>query len=242
MDVLIDLDGTLTDPKVGIVSSVQYALGALNCAIPAAETLNWVIGPPLRDTFPKLGVNAGDVEQALVLYRLNYTGHGQVPADGAALSPVLAPKSKLGLNLGATGGPTPAMFSATVYPEIPAVLSRLKADGHRLIVCTSKPHVYARPILEHFELADYFAAIHGAELDGRRDDKSDLIAHIIETERVDASKAVMIGDRLFDINGARANAMRSIGVLWGYGSAEELSAAGADALCEQPSALVDLIS
>jgi phosphoglycolate phosphatase len=226
MDLLIDLDGTLADPKDGIVSSFQFALGVLGIEAPAADALTWVIGPPLRASFPKLGVAPGDVERALALYRKNYTGRATGKASdkrAAALT-------------------SPAMFSAHVYPNIPATLQRLVATGHRLIVCTSKPHVYARPILEHFDLARVFSAIHGSELDGRRDDKAELMAHIIQTEKVDAENAIMIGDRMFDINGAKANAMRSIGVLWGYGSKSELQNAGADALCTAPHELPNQIN
>jgi phosphoglycolate phosphatase len=234
MDLLIDLDGTLTDPKSGIVSSFQYALGALGLAVPSADTLTWVIGPPLRASFPKLGVAPDDVERALSLYRLNYTGNakGNEARQGIRLGTEQVAAETTGL---------PAMFSATVYPDTLATLEHLVAVGHRLIVCTSKPHVYARPILEHFQLARVFSAIHGSELDGRRDDKAELIAHIIEIEEVKADNAIMIGDRMFDINGAKANGLRSIGVLWGYGSESELAHAGADVLCAAPRDLPDQI-
>jgi phosphoglycolate phosphatase len=213
MDLLIDLDGTLVDPQEGIIGSVQFALGALGCDVPDAADLPWVIGPPLRVTFPKLGVREHHVERALALYRENYTS-----------------------------AQAPAMFRAAVYQGIPETLAQLVDVGHRLIVCTSKPHVYARPILEHFRLASAFAAIHGSELDGRHDDKADLIAHIIVTEAVDRRRALMIGDRMFDINGAKANTLRSIGVTWGYGSEDELLTAGADTLCERPGDLAARIA
>jgi phosphoglycolate phosphatase len=206
MDLLIDLDGTLVDPKAGIIASVQFALATLGCEVPEADVLTWVIGPPLRVTFPKLGVNAADVERAVALYRENYTA-AQAPAK------------------------FPAMFLASVYQDIPEALAALTDAGHRLIVCTSKPHVYARPILEHFQLATAFAAIHGSELDGRHDDKAELIAHIIQAEAVDPRRALMIGDRMFDIKGAKANALRSIGVTWGYAAPGELVAAGANVMC-----------
>ena len=209
MDLLIDLDGTLIDPRAGIVGSVQAALGRLGLPVPASETLGWVIGPPLRTTFPQLGVASADVETAVGHYRENYSAG--------------------------------AMFEASVYPGIPEALDRLREIGARLIVATSKPHAFARPILRHFDLADRFAAIHGAELDGRRDHKAELIAHIIATERVDPAAALMIGDRRYDIDGARANAMRSVGVLWGYGSMEELRSAGATALSDQPKGLARLV-
>jgi phosphoglycolate phosphatase len=218
MDVLVDLDGTMTDPRSGIVASFRYALAALDCNVPGKDELDWVIGPPLRDSFPQLGVKPADVERALALYRMNYTGKG------------------------AEAGHAPAMYAATVYPGIASALAKLKADGHRLIVCTSKPHVYARPILGHFELAAHFAAIHGSELDGRNDDKADLIRHIVATEAVDVRHAIMIGDRKFDVLGARANGIPAIGVLWGYGSRAELADAGAAGLCSTPGELVGAVA
>ena len=76
MDILLDLDGTLLDPKPGIIGSVQYALHGLGLPVPPLDELLGFIGPPLRESFPRAGVAAADVEQALVLYRENYTGAG----------------------------------------------------------------------------------------------------------------------------------------------------------------------
>lgn len=211
MDILIDLDGTLLDPKPGIIGSVQYALGKLGYPVPAADDMHHVIGPPLRQTFPTFGVPSDQVEQALALYRENYGGAGGTRAA--------------------------AMYDADPYPEIENQLSALRRAGCRLIVATSKPHVFAKPIIRSKGLDTYFAAIHGSELDGTRDDKAELIAHIIATERVDVANALMVGDRRFDIIGAKKNDLRSIGATWGYGSIAELREAGATALCDQPRGL-----
>ena len=215
MDILIDLDGTLLDPKPGIIGSVQYALRGLGLPVPDTSDLLHAIGPPLRDTFPSLGVPPADVERALVLYRENYSGAG--------------------------GTHPPAMFDAEPYPDIDTELAALRRADCRLIVTTSKPHVFAKPILREKGLAQHFAAIHGAELDGTRDDKAELIAYIIATERVDPANAVMIGDRKYDILGASQNGLRSIGVTWGYGSVAELREAGATALCVRPKGLHRLV-
>jgi phosphoglycolate phosphatase len=211
MDILIDLDGTLVDPKPGIIGSVQYALAGLGRAVPPADELTWVIGPPLRTAFPKLGVPSDQVEEGVRLYRENYGGAG--------------------------GTRTPAMYQCDVYPGIEDALTALARAGCRLIVTTSKPHPFARPILREKDLLKHFAAVHGAELDGTRDDKAELIAHIIARERVDPANAVMIGDRMFDCVGAQKNGLRSIGVTWGYGSIAELREAGATALCSEPRGL-----
>ena len=211
MDVLFDLDGTLLDPKPGIIASVQFALCGLGLPVPEIDQLLHVIGPPLRETFPSLGVAPADVERAVVLYRENYGG-----ADGAR---------------------APAMYDAEPYPHIETELAALARAGCRLIVATSKPYAFAKPILREKGLAQYFTAIHGAELNGVRDNKAELIAHIIATEGIDPTVALMIGDRKFDIIGARENGLRSIGVTWGYGSISELREAGASALCVQPKGL-----
>lgn len=135
-----------------------------------------------------------------------------------------------------------AMYDFRVYDGIDAALGGLAGLGHRLIVATAKPHVFANPILERAGLARHFAAVHGAELDGRHDDKADLIAHIGRSEGIAATRTVMIGDRRFDVAGAQRNGIRTIGVLWGYGSREELAEAGAIALCPSPSELMGTIA
>jgi phosphoglycolate phosphatase len=207
--VLFDLDGTITDPKPGIVGSFRYALAELGIEPPPVEDLLWVIGPPLRQSFPAAGVPAENVEHALEHYRRFYRAG--------------------------------AMFDAPVYAGIPAVLETLRERGTTLIVATSKPHVMARPILEHFGLDAHFHAIHGAELDGRNDDKGDLLAHILEQEAVDPASTVMIGDRKFDILAARRHGLANIGVLWGYGGAAELTESGVDQLCESPADLIPML-
>jgi phosphoglycolate phosphatase len=205
MDILVDLDGTLIDPKPGLIGSVQYALRKLGLAVPPAEELLWLIGPPFRVSFPKLFGRADLTEEAIGHYRESYVSG--------------------------------AMFDAIVYDGIADAFDRLRAAGCRLFVATAKPHYYARPILEHFDLARRFAGIHGPELDGTNDHKQDLIAHILVHEGVAPASAIMIGDREFDVTAAARNGIRAVGVTWGYGSRAELEGAGAAALCDAPGAL-----
>jgi phosphoglycolate phosphatase len=129
------------------------------------------------------------------------------------------------------------MYQCDVYDGIEESLLALRRAGCRLIVTTSKPHVFAKPIIREKGLAGHFTVIHGSELDGTRDDKGELIAHIVKTERVDPANAIMVGDRKFDCIGAHKNGLRSIGVTWGYGAMSELRDAGASALCSQPKGL-----
>ncbi|MBO0766457.1 MAG: HAD hydrolase-like protein [Hyphomicrobiaceae bacterium] len=207
MDILFDLDGTLVDPKPGLIGSIQYALDKLGRVVPPAEELVWLIGPPLRISLPKLLGSTGHVEEAIAHYRERYVGG--------------------------------AMYDAIVYDGVTDTLAALRAAGHRLVVATSKPHCYARPIIEHFGLSGYFHTVHGPELDGTNDHKADLIAHIVRHDGVDPETALMIGDREFDVTAAACNGMRAIGATWGYGSAEEL--AGAAALCASPRELTEVV-
>ena len=205
MDVLVDLDGTLVDPKPGLIGSVQYALDKLGFPVPPAEELLWLIGPPFRVSFPKLFGRDDLTEQAIAHYRECYFNGG--------------------------------MYDAVVYDGVPAALDSLRDAGCRLFVATAKPHYYARPILERFDLARRFAGIHGPELDGTNDHKHELIAHMIEQHGIEPQSAVMIGDREFDVHAAARNGIRCVGVTWGYGSLDELQRAGAAALCDRPAEL-----
>ena len=120
-----------------------------------------------------------------------------------------------------------------VYAGIDDMLARLRGSGFELYVATSKVQVFATRILSHFELDGYFSGVFGAELDGRRADKSDLLQFALASTGTSAG-AVMIGDRRYDVAGAQSNGMRSIGVTWGFGSRDELIEAGADVLVDTP--------
>jgi phosphoglycolate phosphatase len=130
------------------------------------------------------------------------------------------------------------MFENSVYPGIIPMLSALAVTAD-LWVATSKPQVFARKIVEHFELAGYFKGVYGSELDGRNSDKGELIAFLLHEQGLAPASAVMIGDREHDIIGAKKNGLRALGVLWGYGSREELVAAGADLLVPSPAQIQD---
>jgi phosphoglycolate phosphatase len=127
---------------------------------------------------------------------------------------------------------------AQVYAGIEAALSVLQPAA-RLVICTAKPTPFAERVVRHFGLGGRFSAVYGAEFDGRFDDKADLIGHILATERLAARETCMIGDRRHDVVAARAHGGAAIGVLWGYGSEVELTAAGADLLCAAPPDLPD---
>jgi phosphoglycolate phosphatase len=133
------------------------------------------------------------------------------------------------------------LYENSVYPDIERVLATLRASPHRLFVATSKPRIFAERIIDHFGLTGRFEYVFGSELDGTRVNKGDLLAYAIDTAGVDPSQALMIGDRSHDMVGARNNGIRGIGVLYGYGSEEELVGAGASHVCASPRALLDHI-
>lgn len=207
MRLLFDLDGTLTDPGLGITRCLQHALAGLGRPVPSGTELAWCVGPPLRESFAQLMGTPDPVliDRAVELYRERFAAVG--------------------------------MFENQPYPGIPDSLVQLRAAGHELRVATSKPHVYARRILSHSGLLDLFVEVHGSELSGERADKASLIRHVLAG--VPPDDTYMVGDRRHDIEGAHANGLEAIGVLWGYGSRAELETAGADVLLESPSALLD---
>lgn len=129
-----------------------------------------------------------------------------------------------------------------VYPGMEAALGELRSRGLALFVATSKPAVYAGRILEHFGLRHFFSAVYGSELDGTRSNKAQLLAYLLDRECLVPAETVVVGDRAQDVAGALANGMRPVGALWGYGSREELAAAGAVAFCERPCGLPACLS
>ena len=127
------------------------------------------------------------------------------------------------------------------YPGIRELLEALKARGHKLFVATSKPEVTAIEVLEHFDLAKYFDLICGASMDQSRTTKSEVIAFLLEQNgRID--NAVMVGDTEFDVLGAAAHGIPTIGVAWGYGEVADMQKAGAAAIADTPEQLLELLN
>ena len=133
------------------------------------------------------------------------------------------------------------LYENVVYDGIVPMLQMLKAHGKQLYVATSKPEVFAKRIIEHFGMAEYFVGVAGATMDTSRNEKADVIAYALNKYAVDAENALMIGDRKHDILGAKANGLHSMGVLYGYGSQQELRAAGADMLADAPLSIAEML-
>lgn len=193
-NILFDLDGTLTDPYIGITNSIIYSLQQMNIEAPDNSALIPFIGPPLHESYRTV-YNLQDEDNATAIkhYRTYFSDKG--------------------------------MYENEVYAGIEIVLQALTAQGKQLFVATSKPTDFAIPILQHFKLDGYFNEIVGSNMDGTRTNKAEVIATVMNTQQLDPHKTVMIGDRMHDINGAYQNNIDSIGVLYGYGSAEEIKAA-----------------
>ena len=133
------------------------------------------------------------------------------------------------------------IFENRVYDGVPEVLQKLQEAGVRILMATSKPEKYAKQIAEHFGFDKYFDFIGGACMDGRRTDKHDVIEYVIDSCKVCRENTVMIGDRRHDMIGASKAGIRSIGVLYGYGSREELEEAGAERIAVTPGDIVKFI-
>ena len=201
---LFDLDGTLTDPREGITRSIAYALERMGHAPPPLDHLTFAIGPPLRRSLAQLLGND----------------------DAAQVERALAYYRERFADVG--------LFENAPYVGIAEALSTLRADHATLLVATSKPRVYAERIVRHFGLDIHFAAVHGCELDGTREDKRDLLEHLLGHHGIAGGACVMVGDRDVDMRAARHHGAGALGALWGYGGREELVGAGAHALCEAP--------
>lgn len=214
MNLLFDLDGTLTDPYEGITKCISYALVSLGRQAPPRIELKWCIGPPLKNSFATLldlkGRDNSLAEEALLLYRERF--------------------SQIGL------------YENQVFEGIPEMLEKLIGSGHHLYVATAKPTIFANKILKHFKLDHYFIGVYGSELDGTRCDKTSLIAYILKKEALKDSNTQMIGDRKHDIIGAYNNGIKSIGVSWGYGTSDELQVSGANTCVDTPQELVTLLN
>lgn len=201
---LFDLDGTLTDPREGITKSVQYGLKGVGIDEPDLKKLEIFIGPPLLDSF--MGVYGLDEEtskKAIACYRERFAPIG--------------------------------MFENEIFPGTVRMLKTLKEKGIHLAVASSKPQPFVQKILQHFEIAEYFEVVVGSELDGRRGTKEEVVEEALlqlgvlnmpKGERPEA--CAMIGDRKFDIQGAKAHGLTGVGVRFGFAPEGELEAEGAD--------------
>lgn len=198
---LMDLDGTISDPKEGITKSVAYALNYYGIQVENLDTLEKFIGPPLSDSFQDFyGFDREKSLEAVEKYREYFKDRG--------------------------------IFENELYPGMEHLLKTITEQGGKIVLATSKPEVFAKRILEYFQISEYFTFAAGSTLDTTRNKKADVIRYALDTLGITQEEAVMIGDREHDVIGAKKNGMECIGVLFGYGDREELETAGADVIVE----------
>lgn len=213
--ILFDLDGTLTDPKEGITKSVQYALRRYGIEVEDLDTLIPFIGPPLMDSYMRFyDFTPEQAREGVQVYREYFREKG--------------------------------WKENKEIPGIRSMLAELKAAGKTLLVATSKPEPFAKRILDHFELSQFFDFIGGADMGETRVKKADVIRYVLENcgigqDEESLKHAVMVGDREHDVLGARECGLECIGVLFGYGSRQEMEACGAVYIAETVEELKELL-
>jgi phosphoglycolate phosphatase len=209
--VLLDLDGTLADSRPGIEACFRHMLAELGHDPAAAGDLRFAVGPPIAVSVRTLLGRYGD------------------------------DRVDLGLSTYRERYSTVGLYECSVFPGIAGMLAALKDAGRALCVATSKRRDFADRVVDHLGLRPYLPKVYGALPGGGLDDKKDLLAEILRVEGFDAATTTMVGDRLHDIHAAQVNALRSIGVLWGYGGQVELQKAGADVIVSMPADVVGLV-
>ncbi|MCP5094359.1 MAG: HAD hydrolase-like protein [Chloroflexi bacterium] len=210
--ILFDLDGTLTDPRLGITNCVRYAMMKMKRPLSPTTNLDWCIGPPIQDNFAHL-LQTDDnalINQGIAFYRDRFQEIG--------------------------------LFENEVYAGIPETLTELKNRRFRLFVATSKPKVYDKQIVAHFQLDPFFEKVYGSELNGRFSQKTDLVRHILQTEQLTPTHVTMIGDRKHDIIGGKNNNTHTIGVTYGYGTLPELQSTNPTTIINAPTQLLSHFS
>lgn len=215
--LLFDLDGTLTDSEEGIIKCVQYAAEKMGAEFKDAEELRVFVGPPLSESFQTVyGFSKEDTQRAIVYYRERFKPIG--------------------------------MFENKVYDGIPKMLKIMKDNGKVNLIASSKPEDFVKKILEHFDIARYFDIVVGASMDNSRNSKEAVIEEALsqlknanQYGQYSADKCVMIGDRKYDINGAKYFGLRSIGVSYGFAPEGELEEAGADVIVDTVDELTQVL-
>jgi phosphoglycolate phosphatase len=208
--ILFDLDGTISDPKIGLTKSFQYALK--NFGIDESlDELTKLIGPPIRPAFKHYyGFDDEGAEKAVEKFRERFLTKG--------------------------------LFENTMYDGMDIMLQKLAGAGKTLMIATSKPIIQAKTVLSYFKIDKYFTYVSGSEMNGDRSEKSEVIQYALEQNNInDLSRCIMVGDRKHDIIGAKTAGIKSVGVLYGYGSYDELSEANADYIVKDVDELSDLL-
>jgi phosphoglycolate phosphatase len=208
--VLLDLDGTLADSRPGIEASLRFMLAEMGHDPQMAGDVTWAVGPPIGWSISTL------------LGKYNDT------------------RAEDGLRIYRQRYSDVGLYDCTAYPGIQDMLVALHATGRPLCLATSKRRDFAERVVDYLGFSEFIPTVYGALPGGGLDDKKDMLRELLRVEGYDPTGTVMVGDRLHDIEAAKANGLRSIGVLWGYGGREELERVGADSIAVTPAEVVRL--
>lgn len=210
--ILFDLDGTLIDSSVGITKSAQYALKHYGIEEPNLQKLYKFIGPPLSDSFRK------------------YYHFSEEQARNA-VAVYRERYNKIGI------------FECSLYPGVEACIRKLKEQGYLIGMASSKPETSCKRILEHFGILELFDDVVGATMDGRIGTKEEVLLEVMRRwSQLSREEMCLIGDTLFDVEGAGLVGVGCIAVSFGFGDVEEMKKAGAIAVCDSMDTLPELIS
>ncbi|MDR2754376.1 MAG: HAD-IA family hydrolase [Planctomycetaceae bacterium] len=207
INILFDLDGTLTNPCEGITNSVKYSLGKFNVIENNNEKLKMFIGPPLEKSFMEYyDFDKNTAQKAIKYYREYFSEKG--------------------------------IYENRLYEGIENVLKELNIQNKNCIIATSKPETFAIKIVQYFQIEHYFKHITGSNMEGTFVEKEDIIKYILEKYNLEKEVTIMVGDRKYDIIGANKNRIDSVGVLYGYGTKEELQQEKPTYLCNSVNELL----
>lgn len=209
-NILFDLDGTITDSSLGITKSVKYALEKKGINVASLDELKIFIGPPLSKMFIKY-MNLETEEQGREMVALYREYYKDI-----------------------------GIYENTLYDGIKETLKTLKEKGYRLFVATSKPTVFSEEILRKHNILECFEKVSGCELDGTRDSKEEVIKFLLDNYNLNPQETIMVGDRVFDVEGAEKLNIKTIGVLYGFGDEEELK--DAVKIAKTPMDIIKLIA
>lgn len=210
-NIFFDLDGTVTDPYIGITNSILFSLEYYpELTKPEREALKPFIGPPLYASYMEFfGMDEKTAHEAVEHYREYYRPKG--------------------------------VLECSLYDGMTELLKNLKASNKKIYLATSKPEGFAIQILEHFEIKQYFDGIYGSTLDGSRVKKEDVLAYALAESGAEPNLSVMVGDTVFDVTGALQNKIPCIGVSYGYGERDAIKESGAISVADSVSELQTLL-
>jgi phosphoglycolate phosphatase len=212
--VLFDLDGTLSDSAPGILAALRHAFEVTGFPPMSPETERAILGPPFYESLPPILGGSERLGDVIAAYRSHY---GNTDNGGG-------------------------MFNTVAYPGVPELLAELYGEGRVLAVATSKPESYARPIVEHLGLGEFFTTVGGDALDGSLGTKALVIGLVLERLGYpDPRDVLMIGDRSHDVLGAREHGIDSIAITWGYATPGEIEAASPRWVCTTAAEVAEVI-